>query len=59
MKRCFEIEWKDSIGETWMNEGNLLICLNTTGHCGGGCILGVRDVTDVAPLCGKEEEEKN
>lgn len=43
MKTIFEIEWDDELGEAWMNEDNLLICLNTKEHCGEGLILNVKE----------------
>ena len=42
MKAMFEIEWKDDLGKNWMNEYNLLICLNTKEHCGEGLVLDVK-----------------
>ena len=28
MKKIFEIEYEDGLGANWMNEDNLLLCLN-------------------------------
>ena len=28
MKAKFEIEWPDDYGEFWMNEDNLMLCIN-------------------------------
>jgi len=53
MKRYFEIEWQDDLGSAWMNEGNLLICLNTKEHCGEGLITSVQEVTEE-----KEEQQE-
>ena len=34
MKKIFEIEWPDDLGEEWLNVGNLKTCL-----CSEICIL--------------------
>ena len=46
MQRTFEIQFEDDLGPMWMNVDNLLICLNTTTHCGEDAIIRVRDVTE-------------
>lgn len=28
MKRVFEIEFPDELGEMWMNQDNLMLCIN-------------------------------
>jgi hypothetical protein len=44
MKRTFEIEFEDDLGPLWMNRDNLIICLSTSAHVGGGLKLTVQDL---------------
>ncbi len=45
MKRVYEIEHSDDLGEFWMNVWNLDNCLHTYQHCFPGACK-VTDVTD-------------
>ena len=38
MRRVFELEWSDELGEAWMNEGILSACLLTENHCRDGTV---------------------
>ncbi len=51
MKRVFEIEFPDELGEMWMNRDNLMICINAYCDTKDGRIK-TTDVTDsVVHLC--------
>lgn len=43
MKRVFEIKYPDKLGPLWMNEDNLLLCLNA--YC-KGTKFEICDLTD-------------
>uniref|UniRef100_A0A6M3LPW1 Uncharacterized protein n=1 Tax=viral metagenome TaxID=1070528 RepID=A0A6M3LPW1_9ZZZZ len=45
MKRVFEIEYPDECGEYWMNQDNLMLCINAYCENRDGRIKAV-DVTD-------------
>lgn len=44
-KRIFELEWDEELGEMWMNEDNLAICLYTDTHTSAN-LVAIKDVTE-------------
>ena len=46
MKRKFEIEWPDELGQMWMNVDSLMTCLTSEGHIGPEVKIGVMDVAE-------------
>lgn len=53
MKSTFEIEWKDDLGEHWLNSDNVQSCLDTDTHCGPGLITKIKEL----PKCCDELPE--
>jgi hypothetical protein len=46
IKRAFSIGYDDELGPLWMNEDNLLMCLNGVQHCAEELIVSVEDITE-------------
>jgi hypothetical protein len=53
VKRSFEIEYPDECGPMWMNEGNLMLCINAYCENKDGRIKAV-DITEERDSAQKE-----
>ena len=54
MKRVFEIEFPDDYGEMWMNQDNLMLCINAYCKNEDGEIKAI-DVTDKVVYLSKDQ----
>lgn len=54
-KRIFEIEFDEDLGLLWMNEDNLLLCIDS--YCKPG-LCKVKDITDKLTFDKLQEEQK-
>lgn len=45
MKRVFEIEFPDELGDSWMNKNSLMLYITTEDHC-STITMSIRDVTN-------------
>ena len=54
MKRVFEIEFPDELGEMWMNQDNLMLCINAYCDNKDGRIKAT-DVTDSVVYLSKDQ----